>query len=248
MLGILIGAVACTILLFAIGFYYFSKEQKGQEETKIQNTLLNKNIKHPVETKFIRVKRYIQDKFFFDILIETAAVFIGAILAMACTDMYDTHQAQKASIASLGVASEDMYAQTELLEGGIMQYQNGNIDIETLRLNAPLDTSLVKPSAYDTYIIETLKKGPYSILLQIYRDIGRTNTYLESDRLASDAYVVGLCENLVEDSKFLSELLDQTKMWYEKNVTDIEFEEWFDNYFQRFYEAKDKENFVINDD
>ncbi len=251
MLGILILAVAFSILLFAIGFYYFSKEQKEQKEqdkTKKQKTVSGKNNKRPVETISIRVKNYIQDKFFFDIFVEIAAVFIGAMLAMACTDWYDNHQAKEASIAALEIASKDMYTQAGLLEGGIKQYQNGNIDIDTLRLNAPIDASILESIVYETNIMKTMKKGPYAMLLQIYRDIEKTNAYLVSDRLATETYIVELCDNLVEDTKFISELIEWTMERYEKNITEMEFAQWYEDFIQRFFDAKDAEYQVFTND
>lgn len=120
---------AGTILVFILGYYYFCKEQKEQDNTKRYKDVSEKNNKRSAETIILRMKRYIQERFFFDIFVEIAAVFIGAMLAIACTDWYDNHQAREASIATLGIASKDMYTQVEFLDGYIKQYQDGNIDI-----------------------------------------------------------------------------------------------------------------------
>lgn len=234
--------IICILGLISGGFYHFLKEQEKQDNSMVHKVISKKNgVRYSVKRIVGQFWRYLCDKSFFSIITEILAVFIGAMLAVACTNAYDNWRDNEASIATSAVSSKDMYTQAQLLNLSIKQYQEGSIDIETLRLNAPIDVSLVEPVIYETYVMKTLEKGPYSMLLQVYRDIERINAYLESDRIATELYVLELCNNLVEDAEFLSELITWTMERYTKNIDEVQSAQWYEDFVLRFFEAKNTE-------
>lgn len=127
-------------------------------------------------------------------------------------------------------AEKDLSMQASILQQTLHQYQNGIIDIETLRLNTSVDTAYVNAVPDNEYCIRVMKDGAFSSMLYINRYIDRINNYFSSGREATDEYIVELCEALIDHSQRNTEILRCSIAYHNGTMTETQYRDWYETF------------------
>lgn len=230
-----VGCIVIAIILVAIGFARFLHEERESTCPSQQQ----RNIKVNTGKKRVKVnllKGFFLSKQLYDIAIEVGSVLLGALVAIGLTSAYDKSVEQRDMLSVMAVVEQDMSMQAYMLEQDVLSFEAGNLNADSLRLNAPIDSALLNTVIHDEYGMRTLKAGAYSNLLNVYRDIESINLFFESGREATEEYVVSLCEQLINDARFASEIINWTLDYYNKEITDGEYQAWHDGFVTRLIE------------
>lgn len=128
-------------------------------------------------------------------------------------------------------AEKNLSMQASILQQTLHQYQNGIIDIETLRLNTSVDTAYVNAVPDNEYCIRVMKDGAFSSMLYISRYIDRINNYFSSGREATDEYIVELCEALIDHSQRNTEILRYSIAYHNGAMTETQYRDWYETFW-----------------
>lgn len=233
--------LACTIVLFLCNCRYFQlypneTESSTRKEAKVKSSF-NRSA-FGFQQVLHNFGAYFRSERSFHLIIEVVAVTLGALLAIYFSGISDEGSNERKLATLLSHAGSDMSVQANLLDEAILKYQNGNIDIETLRLNAPMDVELVELVIYEEYVMEMIRNGPYSTILNSYRDICKINTYLASDRKATEEYVVSLCTSLMENARLISNVIGYTLECNNKTISEEEYVQRYQSSMLEFIESR----------
>lgn len=200
-----------------------------QQKNKTANTGM-KRVKVNLLTGYIRSERL------YDVAVEVGAVLLGAFIAMGLTSAYDESVEQQDLVSVMAVVEQDMSMQAYMLEQHVLSYEAGNFDADSLRLNAPIDATLLNTVIHDEYSMRTLRTGAYANFLNVYRDIERINAFFESSREATEEYVVLLCNKLINDARFASEIIHWALDYNHGEINDEDYQAWYDDFVSRLSE------------
>ena len=73
-------------------------------------------------------------------------------------------------------------------------------------------------------------------MFQVYRDIEKTNAFFESGREATEEYVVLLCDKLINDARFASEIIHWALDYNHGDINDEKYQAWYDDFVSRLSE------------
>lgn len=231
----------CVIILLLVDFQYFylypdenkdSSTEKMKECQKAKRSTFN--IKHALNL----ICTYLTSKKLLQLLIEVGTVTLGALLAIYLTNMADENDHRRDLLTLLSHVGSDMAVQADVLDKNLLKYQNNEIDIEDLRLNALIDVALVEDVIHEVYVMETLRDGPYSLMLNLYREIVQINTFLSSDREATDEYVVSLCKKLSANALLISNMVEHTLAYVKDKLSIEEYTQRYQDLVMSLYKSK----------
>lgn len=227
--------IIIVIVLLVVSFARFLQEEREdtrrsqQQKNKTANTGM-KRVKVNLLTGYIRSERL------YDVAVEVGAVLLGAFIAMGLTSAYDNSVEQRDLLSVMAVVEQDMSMQAYMLEQSVLSYEADNLDADSLRLNAPIDAALLNTVIHDEYSMRTLRTGAYAYLLQVYRDIEKINAFFESGREATEEYVVLLCDKLINDARFVSEIIHWALDYNHGDINEEEYQAWYDDFKSRLSE------------
>lgn len=230
-----VGCIVIAIILVVLGFARFLHEERentcpSQQQRNIKANTGKKRVKDNLLRGFFRSIQL------YNIAIEVGSVLLGALVAIGLTSAYDKSVEQQEMLSVMAVVEQDMSMQAYMLEQNVLSYEAGNLDADSLRLNAPIDSALLNTVIHDEYGMRTLRVGAYSNLLHVYRDIESINAFFESDREATEEYIDYLCGRLINDARFASEIIHWTLDYHHKEITDGEYQAWYGDFESRLSE------------